>query len=156
VSGNYTHAPVANDADKGKKGGKESGVMANLPSTRPSRMSRRARPAATPKPTAAKAKPKPAAAKAKPKPAAAKPRLTVAAPTPPPARKPRAVRPASHALQAPPATDSERRSVPTGRPSQSGTELLSTVVQAAGDLASIGITLGGQILKRAADKLPRP
>ena len=52
--------------------------------------------------------------------------------------------------------ESRREDVPVARPAQSGTELVSTVVQAAGELASIGVTIGGQILKRAAQKLPRP
>jgi hypothetical protein len=38
----------------------------------------------------------------------------------------------------------------------SGTELITTVVQAAGELARIGLTLGTQIVKRAASRLPLP
>jgi hypothetical protein len=37
-----------------------------------------------------------------------------------------------------------------------GTEIVTTAVQAAGELAQIGVTLGGQLLKRAAGRLPRP
>jgi hypothetical protein len=33
---------------------------------------------------------------------------------------------------------------------------VTTAVQAAGELAQIGITVGGQLLKRAAGRLPRP
>jgi hypothetical protein len=33
---------------------------------------------------------------------------------------------------------------------------VTTVVQAAGELAQIGLTVGGQVLKRAVSRLPRP
>ena len=38
----------------------------------------------------------------------------------------------------------------------SGTELVTTAIQAAGELAQIGLAVGGQVLKRAVDKLPKP
>jgi len=47
-----------------------------------------------------------------------------------------------------PATEPEKQ--------QSGTELVTTVVQAAGELAQVGLSIGGQVLKRAVDRLPRP
>jgi hypothetical protein len=37
---------------------------------------------------------------------------------------------------------------------QSGVDLVKTVLQAAGEVAQIGATVGGQILRRAVDKLP--
>jgi hypothetical protein len=37
-----------------------------------------------------------------------------------------------------------------------GTELVTTAIQAAGELAQIGLTVGGRALKRAVDRLPRP
>jgi hypothetical protein len=36
-----------------------------------------------------------------------------------------------------------------------GAEIVTTAVQAAGELAQIGVTLGGQLLKRAAGRIPR-
>ena len=42
----------------------------------------------------------------------------------------------------------------TGPPS--GTELVTTAIQAAGELATIGVKVGGHILKRAVDRLPKP
>jgi hypothetical protein len=43
------------------------------------------------------------------------------------------------------------------RPRQDGRPgAVTTAVQAAGELAQIGLTVGGQILKRAARRLPRP
>jgi hypothetical protein len=111
----------------------------------------KAKPTAAGKPkTAVAAKPKAAAAKA----AAAKPRSS--------ARKgPEAVRPSSPDLGRartprqgravpPPPPEPERRSGPP-----SGIELVTTAVQAAGEVAQIGLTVGGQILKRAVRRVPR-
>jgi hypothetical protein len=38
----------------------------------------------------------------------------------------------------------------------SGTELVTTAIQAAGELAQIGLKVGGQGLKRTVGKLPKP
>lgn len=141
---------------------KEEGVLASLPSTRPSRLSRRgqdgvrangkapAKPKAKPKP-AAKSKPaaKTAAAPKKP---AAKPK-PVAAVAPEIAPRPKPVRAAAPKLKEPIAKATEHR--PEGEQT-SGTDLAKTVVQAAGELAQVGVTVGGQIIKRALDKLPKP
>lgn len=140
---------------------KDEGVLGNLPATRPSRMSRRARedapaPAAT-RP-AAKAKKTPAkkvASAAKAKPAAPKkkpaPKATAAPPAPTPVtpRKPRPVRPATPELKEPAAKAEEARPDEVTPKPQSGTDLAVTVVKAAGELAQIGLTVGGQIIKRA-------
>jgi hypothetical protein len=125
----------------------------------------RAKPAAEAKP-AAKAKPaarstpaahaKPAAkatltakATAKAKPAAA-PRATAAPPRPAEPR-PRAVREGAPGMGT---SERPRPSSEHGRPS--GTELVSTAVKAAGELAQVGLAIGGQIIKRAVDRLPKP
>jgi hypothetical protein len=50
--------------------------------------------------------------------------------------------------------DREQPSPEHGRPT--GTELVTTAVQAAGELAQIGLTIGGRIIKRAVDRLPKP
>jgi hypothetical protein len=105
----------------------DTSVLGTLPATRPPRLGA-PRNGAAPKRRAAKKKP------------AAK-------------RKPAAVRAASPPLEqhrvtaAPP----PRR---IGAPS--GTELVTTSIRAAGELAQIGFTVGGQVLKRALDRLPRP
>ena len=156
-------------AGAGKRG--EESVLGSLPATRPNRLGRArdgakpakpvsqeaiadvAQAAAKPKPRAA-AKPKPkAAAKPKPK-AAARPKPKPAAPVAPrtAAGGPTPVRPATPSLGEDVPTDAQR---PSGTP-QSGTELVTTVVQAAGELAQIGFTVGGQILRRAVDRLPKP
>lgn len=134
-------------AKKSAKSASDSGVLGNLRTTRPSRIggTRRAAAATTPSATATQppaAKPAKAAklkpakvAKAKPGKATVKPTKPVApGPKPAPGRIP------------PPESG--------GRPS--GTEIVTTAVQAAGELAQIGATVGGQLLKRAARRIPRP
>jgi len=166
---------VSSKGTKGKGGGKrEASVLGSLPATRPSRMGRHrdgdgaatpvretaiaevAKAAGKPEPKArpkTKAKAKAQAAPAKPKPRS-KPEAAPAAVTEQPSAPagPRAVRPASPPLAGDVPTDAQR---PSGAP-PSGAELVTTVVQAAGELAQIGFTVGGQILKRAVDRLPKP
>jgi hypothetical protein len=164
------------DKNKGKP---SKSVMGNLPSTRPTRMARRRdgegaanRP---PEPAPAAEKRKPAAAKAKPKRPVAKPKAAAAttqpkqpvakpktAPAPaattqpePGTAKPRAVRSGSPSLPAAKkAPRTQRRPPAPSRPK--GAEIVTTAVQATGELAKIGLTLGGQALKRAVDRLPKP
>jgi hypothetical protein len=149
-------------------------VLGALPHTRPHRRSAKRKPpagqataAAKPK-TASTAKPKPkpptAAAKATPagsskrKPTAAKPKPTAAKPKPAarlrqpaqpagtPARGPASARPPARRSGAQP-----RRATPP-----SGGEILSTAVQAAAELAEIGLTAGARALRNALSRLPRP
>jgi hypothetical protein len=139
-----------------EKNGSKS-VMGNLPSTRPARIGRRresgdgepaqARASATP----AKPKPKAKPAAAKAKPVAAKAKLVAAQPA---SQRPRAVRSGSPALKAAKDKQPPRRPAPPSPPR--GTELVTTAVQAAGELAQIGFTLGGQAVKRAVRRLPKP
>jgi hypothetical protein len=171
-------------ANATKKGGRakaaDQSVLGSLPSTRPTRLARRrdgeapaatggatatvappraaaarAKPAAKPRPAAAK--PQPAAAK--PQPAAAKPRPAAAKPRPAATRSgPEAVSASSPSLTPPrqgravppPPQEPERRSGPP-----TGIDLVTTAVQAAGEVAQIGLTVGGQILKRAVGRVPR-
>ena len=159
------------DKDKGKP---TKSVMGNLPSTRPTRMARRrdgepvsgngeteakprtktaaktarkptrATPKAVGKP-AAKAAPKPKATASKPKTGATKAAS---------GSKPRAVRSGSPSLDAAKKKPRTPRRAPTEPPR--GAELVTTAVQATGELAKIGLTLGSQALKRAARRLPKP
>lgn len=160
---------VANDStDKPKASTAGDGVMANLPATRPTRLSRRARSdadaaaepkAAGAKPKSARAKPKPAAksrsaAPARPKAAtAASPKAAGASGRPQPVRS------------ISPRLDGPARKADAGRGKSAGdippkqqnpVELATTVVKAAGEIAQIGATVAGQALKRAAGRLPRP
>jgi hypothetical protein len=124
--------------------GGDRDVLTSLPSTRPHRRSakRDPAPAKAGAKAGAKARPKAAPVKASAKPTAtarprpkAKPR---AAPKPPP------VPPAGYAT---PRADDD---VPHGA------DLVATVVQAAGELAQIGIAAGGRAFKAALQRLPRP
>jgi hypothetical protein len=124
--------PMAQKSAKNKpKKRADASVLGSLPSTRPTRLGGDRRAGAKPKVS---------------KPKAAKPK----------AAKPRAMpKPKAAATSAPPAgwqvpsDDAARRD---GGPA----EIVTTAVQAAGELAQIGLTVGGQILKRAARRIPRP
>ena len=114
---------------KGKAKREPPSVLGTLPASRPKRIGR-------PRGSKPKAKPRP---KAK-----AKPRAKA---------KPAAVSPGSPPLRVRRATDD-----PPPKPlaGPTGTELVTTTIRAAGELAQIGFTLGGQALKRAVDRIPRP
>jgi hypothetical protein len=136
-------------------------VMGNLPATRPTRMARRrdgepvSRTEEAPAPARAKPGPK-AAAKTKAKPAAKTKAGTGAAKAGGDgAKKPRAVRSGSPSLAAAKKESKGRRRAPAPEPPK-GAEIVTTAVQATGELAKIGLTLGGQALKRAAKRLPKP
>jgi hypothetical protein len=152
------------DDEKAGGASADEGVLGNLPSTRPARIGRRREAsAAQERPAPAKAAKGPKASKASarrssPKAAAATPRATAAKPA---ARRsspkaastgPRAVRSGSPSLKQPP----KRRRFESSNSPPKGTELVTTAVQAAGELAQIGFTLGGQIVKRAVDRIPKP
>jgi hypothetical protein len=116
-------------------------VLGSLPSTRPERFGRPRREA-----PAAKVKTTPARATA---PAAKR----AAA-----AKKPAAHKPAAVSAGCPPLERPKSAPPPPSRPigHPTGTELVTTAIQATGELARIGLTVGGQVLKRAVDRLPRP
>jgi hypothetical protein len=65
--------------------------------------------------------------------------------------KPAAVRSASPPLQA-------HRAAPPPRPigAPRGRELVTTTIRAAGELTQVGLTVGGLMIKRAVDRIPRP
>jgi hypothetical protein len=135
---------------KAAKASADPSVLGNLRSTRPSRIGAERRTAtatkprpATPKTTASKPKAT-AATKSAPKPAAKKRAVTTQATTAKPAA---AMRPPT---PPPPVSEPPRH----GRPS--GTEIVTTAMQAAGELAQIGLTVCRQVLKRATDRIPRP
>ena len=144
----------------------DQSVLGSLPATRATRFGGERGARAKPKPAAkpkAAAKPKPAT---KPK-AAAKPRAVPApkpapkaAATPKPAPK-TATRPQPVRAGAPSLAESTQRARATEAPERgskppSGTELVTTAIQAAGELAQIGFAVGGQVLRRAVGKLPKP
>jgi hypothetical protein len=118
-------------------------VLGSLSATRPERFGRprREAPVAT--------GPRPAKPRAK---AAAPKRAKAVRATPAPASKPTAVTAGCPPLERPKSAPPPPR--PIGHPS--GGELVTTAIQATGELARIGLTVGGQMLKRAVDRLPRP
>ena len=140
-----------------------AGTRPSKPAKRTTRAPKTAAPAgqgAAPRATATRRKaaaprtfePTPAAESAA---GAADERAAGAAVPPPrePEPRPRAVREGAPGM----GTTGERvpqESSEHGRPS--GVELVTTAVQAAGELAQVGLAIGGQILKRAVDRLPKP
>jgi hypothetical protein len=118
-------------------------VLGSLSAKRPERFGRprREAPVAT--------RPRPAKPRAKaPQPRRAKAVRT----TPARASKPVAVTAGCPELERPKSAPPPPR--PIGHPT--GKELATTAIQATGELARIGLTVGGQVLKRAIDRLPRP
>jgi pyruvate/2-oxoglutarate dehydrogenase complex dihydrolipoamide acyltransferase (E2) component len=152
--GAYTQASMADDGTdtKARTRGNQESVLGSLPATRPERFGRPRREVevATVQPRGPRpAKAKPARAKALPP----KPSGSPAAPASKPSGKPIAVTAGCPPLERPKgsATPPPR---PIGRPT--GTELVTTAIQATGELARIGVTVGGQVLKRAVDRIPHP
>jgi hypothetical protein len=148
-------------ADKGTKTNAKAkrrpeSVLGSLPAQRPERLGRPRRaaaPAVREIPVAKaqgrgtrSAKPVPPRAKA-PAPKAAEPAASASAET----RGPAAVTAGCPPLERPHGEPPPR---PIGAPS--GAELVTTAIQATGELARIGLTVGGQVLKRAVDRIPRP
>ena len=132
-------------------------MLTSLPRSRPVRRSAKrgertpsAQAAATvTKPTAARAK-KPAAATAAraKKPAAATTAKPATAPAEPPRSAPRRKVPAAGY-----AAPNTRADEP---PASAGAELISTTIQAASELAQIGLTVGRQTLQSMLDRFPKP
>jgi len=131
------------------------GVPAERAAKPASKRSARAKPAAGPaasKPAPKKsAKAKPAAAPAASKPASKK---SVAAAPPPLVSepRPRAVREGAPGIGTRAARDEPAPA--GGRPG--GVELVSTAVQAVGELTQAGLKVGGRVVKRAVNRLPKP
>jgi hypothetical protein len=135
----------------------QQSVLGTLPASRPERIGRPRREAA-----ATSAKRPPAAAngaatrpraKRAARPTAAAKRAAAPAPPPRTSTRPTAVRPAS-----PPLRSTRVAGAPPPKPigAPTGTELVTTTIRAAGELAQIGFTVGGQMLKRTIDRIPRP
>jgi len=124
-----------------------SDLLGQLPRTRPHRRSAN-RPARKVEASGAAAEASGVAAKAPPQDRAkrSKPLAQPAQPRGVPAR-PRARRPAP----AKPAAETS-----AGRPPSAPAPILGTAVQAAAELAEIGVALSARALRRAIERLPRP
>lgn len=112
-------------------------VLSSLPRSRPQRRSAKRD---APKPAAKKAPAAKRAPAGKQAPAARKP-----APKPRVHAAPRRIPPAGFE----PPRDAE------DRPAPSGVELVGTAIQAAGELAQIGLAVGGQALRSALGRISR-
>jgi hypothetical protein len=131
-------------------------VLKSLPARRPQRRSARRDGAKTapagrkPAPAKAAAKPRAKAASTGPKAATGARKRAATVGKPPAARRPTAVRPSAATRAA--------SSTPGKRPAQSpeGIELVGTAIQAAGELAQLGLTLGTKALRGAVSRIPRP
>jgi hypothetical protein len=150
--GAYTERSMADNrtTSTGQPPKEPESVLGSLSATRPERFGRARRevPVATVQPRGPRpAKPKPARAKA-----AAPKRAKATRATPAAAKKPAAVTAGCPPLERPKSAPPPPR--PIGHPS--GSELVTTAIQATGELARIGLTVGGQMLKRAYNRLPRP
>jgi hypothetical protein len=158
---------ASSDPTSGGDGDRD--VFGSLPNARPQRPSaRRDRSAAKAKPAAAtgkaatkpRAEAKPAArTKAAARPGAAAGAKAAARPTAAARAKRAAARakpasPRAAASQIPPAGYATPRADDDG--ALRGAELVTTAVQAAGELAQIGLAAGGRALKSALGRLPRP
>ena len=158
-------AMASSDSSSSANGDQD--VFGSLPNTRPQRPSaRRDRARAKAKPTG------PGPAKAKPNAAAQAKPATRAKPAPrakPAARaksgtraKPAAQAKPAAAADPPRATDAQIPAAGYATPRDAddgvphGAELVTTAVQAAGELAQIGLAAGGRALKSALGRLPRP
>jgi hypothetical protein len=146
--------PSPNGSDR------EQDVFGSLPRSRPQRRSakrdRPARPAAADTPAEARAQTKAKGNDAKPKAAAGKADTTARARPKAAKPKPKAPRARSKpaaAAKVPPAGYATPR--PDGE-GPHGTDAVTTAVQAAGELAQIGLTVGAQALRSALRRLPRP
>jgi hypothetical protein len=144
--------------------GNSGDVLSSLPAKRPQRPSprRAARSASSPerKPAQRSAAPKASAASSKPtatRPARSRARSGSRAKG---ARRPAAVRPSVATSRArepgPRAVPRSRRPEPPARGTPEGLEIVTTAIQAAGELAQIGLALGAGVVRGAIRRLPRP
>jgi len=130
---------------KSKKAAKaDTGVLGNLSATRPTRLGGDRR--------GATAAPKPRASS---RPAAASAAKTATASKPKAAKKPK-VRTAAGTAPKPPVAPPKGWQTPDRDGGKGSPDLVTTAVQAAGEIAQLGVTVGGQFLKRAAGRIPRP
>ena len=134
--------------------GGDRDVFSGLHNSRPQRRSaKRDRPAREAKGAAqGKKAPPQARAAASSRPAAARRARPAAASTGPASAR---AKPRNAAKQAP-AVPPAGYAAPGDDDGPRGTDLVGTAVQAAGELAQIGIAAGGRALKSALQRLPRP
>jgi hypothetical protein len=127
------------------------GVLGGLPRTRPHRRSQK-RPARSPEVDGVAAKPR-AAASGAAKPRAAKPRVATSPPSKP--RDAKAHSAHTRAQAKPRPTQVRVAKPPAAMPPTSTAGPLETAVQAAAELAEIGLSVSARALRGALSRLPR-
>jgi hypothetical protein len=138
------HARMSNGSE-----GKD--VLSSLPRSRPERRSAKRDGAKAKAPARAKAKPQDATAKAqRPTPNAQRPKAQ-AAPKPK-AKVAGATRPSAATRRA----REESVKPPPVAPAAPDRDVVGTALEAAGELARIGLTVGTQIVREATRRIPRP
>jgi hypothetical protein len=145
---------------KSKKAAKtEDSVLGNLSASRPTRLGGERRTGArgvnaattaSAAKTSAAARPKAATTTARPTTSGAKAKTSTPKAADAKAATRRKPAPAPPAGRQAPGDEGRREGGPPR-----GAEIVTTAVQAAGELAQIGVTFGGQLLKRAAGRIPR-
>ena len=125
----------------------DTGVLGNLSATRPTRLGGDRRGATTRPAAASAAKTATATKPATPKAAKAKPAKKTTKPK---------VRTNAGTQPKPPAAPPKGWQTPDQDNGKGGPDIVGTAVQAAGELAQLGVAVGGQLLKRAANRIPRP
>ena len=142
-----TQKSAKKKSKKNSKAGAETSVLGNLRTTRPTRLGGDRRGAPTGSGATKAPKRKSSVAATKPAvPTTATKKAAKRSPTAAAQSKATAAHRPAAPPPPPPAAD--------GRPK--GTEIVTTAVQAAGELAQIGATVGSQLLKRATRRIPRP
>jgi hypothetical protein len=146
---------------------RERDVLTSLPNARPTRRSAKRPPRAGGAEAEEPAK-KPAAAR---KTAPRRPAASAAARRPEPAKRPRAAAKRPRAAAKPKAAPKVAAAQPSTPPPPpagwaspkqerrhdgSTGDLIGTAVQAVGELAQIGLTYGGQAIRQALSRLPKP
>jgi hypothetical protein len=138
-------------AKKRSKKAADASVMGNLSSTRPTRLGGERRSAASPRKRTTATATAPRGSSASGGSASSKPK---------PARKtsaPKATKAKAAKLRKPEPAPPAGWQTPGEEPRGNGaTDVVSTAIQAAGELAQLGATIGGQLIKRAAGRIPRP
>ncbi len=144
-----TQKSAKKKSKKNSKAGVEPSVLGNLRTTRPTRLGgdRRTAPTGSRAATATKAPKRKSSVEAT---KSAVPATGTKKAKRSPTAAPQSKATAAHRPAAPPPPSSAA----DGRPK--GTEIVTTAVQAAGELAQIGATVGSQFIKRAARRIPRP
>jgi hypothetical protein len=136
-----TQKSAKKKSKKNAKSGADESVLGSLRATRPTRLGGDRR-AATTRSRATESK-------------STKPTAT---PSPKPTAVKKAVKQSPAAATQQKATAAHRPSAPPPPPPRAGdgAPIVTTAVQAAGELAQIGATVGSQLLKRAVRRIPRP